>query len=252
MSHKKIVILMHGITGGVAEMEPLQRLLEQQGHTVINEPLAGHAAEGGTCTECSLRHTTQSEYLASARALLQHAHTLQAKEDRPLLLVGQSFGALLALGLAHQEATVSALFLIAPPFALKSRRADLMLSLCSYLPEWLLAQLPMIKKQERDYSRFMFPRVSLKFHQMGALARMFAIRRAVLKHSKELTIPIFVALDPNDHHLPPTLLHSVEKLFPRSSVETHSYPGGEHELFIGPRSQEVCNDVAVRINSHAS
>lgn len=102
------VLLVHGITGGPAEMKPLARKLAAGGFTVFCPQLAGHCSN-----LADLKRTRWPDWYAS----VENALTLLREQCQQVMVTGLSMGALLALKLAadHAEevqavATLSATF----------------------------------------------------------------------------------------------------------------------------------------------
>ena len=89
------VLLVHGITGGPAEMKPLIRTLASRGFTVSCPQLAGHCS-----SLADLKQTDWRDWYASVDDALTQ---LRATCDR-VFVSGLSMGALLALKLAARRA----------------------------------------------------------------------------------------------------------------------------------------------------
>ena len=88
------VLLLHGLTGMPSEMRPVARHLTSLGYTVETPLLPGH---GGTHRE--LLRTTWREWLDGARETLLRLR----RHGEPVVVVGLSMGALLAVLLAAEE-----------------------------------------------------------------------------------------------------------------------------------------------------
>ena len=108
MSSASGVLLVHGITGGPAEMKPLVRMLASDGFTVSCPQLAGHCS-----SLAELKRTGWRDWYASVDEALSR---LRQTCDR-VFVSGLSMGALLALKLAAKRpadvqgiATLSATF----------------------------------------------------------------------------------------------------------------------------------------------
>ena len=107
-SHADGVLLIHGITGGPAEMKPLQRKLAARGFTVSCPRLAGHCS-----SLAELKKTRWRDWYASVdEALTELRETCDT-----VFVSGLSMGALLALQIAAARpddvqgvATLSATF----------------------------------------------------------------------------------------------------------------------------------------------
>ncbi|HRC85878.1 MAG TPA: alpha/beta fold hydrolase [Thermoanaerobaculia bacterium] len=97
-------LLLHGFPGTPAEMRPLARILHQRGWTVSGPLLPGFGADEGRIGQ--LHYRQWAEAVAEARREIE-------AEDQPLLLVGYSIGATLAV-IEAQRSAPSALVLFAP------------------------------------------------------------------------------------------------------------------------------------------
>lgn len=102
------VLLVHGITGGPAEMRPLIRTLEKRGFTVSCPQLAGHCS-----SLADLKRTRWRDWYASVDDALTQLRTT----CEHVFVSGLSMGALLALKLAaHRPADVDGVATLSATF----------------------------------------------------------------------------------------------------------------------------------------
>lgn len=101
---RSAALLIHGFPGTPAELRPLGTVLRQAGWTVQAPLLPGFGPEIETLAE-----RQASEWVAAVQASLAHLH----QQHRPVLLVGYSMGAALALQVAAMH-RLDGLILLAP------------------------------------------------------------------------------------------------------------------------------------------
>lgn len=225
-------LLFHGMTSGPDEMRILAETLFRAGFDVLVPCLSGHSA-----TIAELKTVRAEQWMDDAqRALLE----LRGRNPSSIVLAGVSFGSMLALYLATRSSSeIKALALLSPPLVLRSWRRQVGLRLLSYLPDSLLDRLGVVRKVHRLDTDFVRPRRSFDSHSIGALARAVYIRRMAAQRSRALTIPVLAVQDPHDHHLLAGATERLTALVGNSKFEQRWFPGGEHELPIGPRAEEV-------------
>ena len=227
------ILLLHGLTGTPAEVAPLGALFSEMGNVVKMPWLPGHR-EGLEASKTIT--TTQFLDFVEAESL-----ALSSEVRGPITLIGQSFGGLLALHAAEQlAALVSKIVVFAPPFVLRSRWTEIVLTALSLLPDSFLTLNYEIPKKKRDLSQFVYPREAFGAHSLGACARMVKIRRLVVRHASSLRAPLLVLLDPHDHHVDLRTFQYIQDAFLNAPILYNTIDGGEHELVIGPKSVEVC------------
>lgn len=233
------VVLFHGLTGTPEEMRGLGDLLYAAGYSVQIPLLAGH---GATIEE--MRVTTAATFIESARQELTKIDLTGGN----VVLVGLSFGALLALLLAAENPDrVRGAVLLSPPLLIRPRIREWVLRMLSYAPEAILNRLPLAEKAKRSATLFKIPRVCFGVHSIGAAARVVSVRVAALcaaRRAAARCCPLLVAQDPADHHLDPRGIKDFEVLAGMCQIRASVrwYQGGEHELTLGSRSEEVLAD----------
>lgn len=226
------VLLFHGITGAQEEVLDLGISLAELGYHVVIPLLSGH---DGTIE--LLAKTPAEAWLADVRRALVEVRELG---PLPIVVGGLSFGGVLALAAAAQlGGGVRAAFVLSIPLRLRSSIDDLALRLLSYLPDSVLNTLPVVPKKPRATDAFVKPRSSLEMHSVGAMARVYYIRRRTLQQLWRLSCPLLVLQDCYDHHVPPNSIDILFRYAAHVQIKQRWYPGGQHELTLGKWYQEV-------------
>lgn len=229
-SRRGSAILFHGITGDPEEMEDLAHFLNDRGFEVFAPRLSGH----GESIE-QLRRTPTQAWLDDVEAALE-----RMPPDEPVLSVGLSFGALLALnaGIVSPK-NVKGIVAMSPPMKFENSFRETLLSWLYLLPDIILNRLGVVKKKKRRDNIFLRQRKAFDKHSIGATARLVQIRLAVLAKLPSIECPILVLQDPEDHHLSKESPEIISNRATSSEVTTQWFLGGQHELTIGPKQAEV-------------
>lgn len=225
-------LLFHGLTAAPSEMAELGATLHNTlGLDVTIPLLAGH----GTTLE-DLRHTHRSAWESQLTACAEQIRESAA----PVILIGMSFGSLLALRLlTTQPGAAVALVALAPLISLRKRGNQQLLHWCSMLPESSIDRLGVRRKKVRDMSLFSGTRQAYAAHSIGALARAWQLRRDVLARAGDVRCPVLLLQDPGDHHLSPRSAADLARALVRARCIIKDIPGAEHEMPIGPKRAEV-------------
>ncbi len=188
------VLLIHGLTGTPHEMRFLGERLAHSGLRVLGVKLAGHA---GTPEE--LGATSHDHWYQSVIAGFER---LRAHGD-PIVVVGQSAGAVLAARLAiDQGAEVAALALLAPAFFLR-RRIWWTLKLLNVAHPWLGRVF--LRGAEPDLHDAAARQVHPAVRLIPLTALLELVRLATLVRSRlaRLTQPVLIIHSRQDHLCPP-------------------------------------------------
>ena len=81
--------------------------------------------------------------------------------------------------------------------------------------------------------------MSYDFHAVGAVARLVKLRLAVLKKAKVIRCPVLIIQDPADHYLSPEGAEHLIELLEDVGSDLIWIPGGEHDLSVGPKYEQV-------------
>lgn len=220
-----LVLIFHGMTGTTSEIEDLATSLHEHGMIVVAPLLSGHGISFQ-----DFRRTTALTWLEDAEKVF----ALSKDHQGAIVLVGLSFGSLLALYLATKyPQKIDALVLLGPPLKLRDRLSEFGMNLLSYMPDFFLNTLGCWKKKKRKANCFAKPRIAFSMHSLAAAARLVWIRRKIMPGLKNVICPIFFAQDPDDHYLSTEGLDVLKGEVRDIEIESHWIPGGEHELTIG-------------------
>ena len=188
-------VLFHGLTGSPAELRDLSKVLNEEGFRVVVPQLFGHS---GDIDE--LKRVRASQWLSQAEMVVSSA--LNANPSGVLLLGGLSFGALLAACMAERFLSeTSGYLLLSPPWRLRSDLNESLLSILTFFPKWSLDFLGTKRKSIRDEGYLELPHMAYPEHPIGAVVRMLKIRKIAFEHVPRISQPVFIAHDPNDHHV---------------------------------------------------
>ena len=223
-------LLFHGMTGTPEELRTVGEMLAEEGYRVIIPCLPGHA----TSVE-QLKVTPLSDFLSLCAGLAPYL------AQRGSIVVGSSFGALLALWTALQAAhKPRAVVLISPPFRFRAWHREVVLPLLARLPEAALNNLGYSPKAVRTVP---IARPAYAIHSVAAAARLMRLRGMVVPRLAEITAPVLLAQDPFDHHLHPSGTDRIVPAFGGEHVDTLWLPGGQHELSCGPEAAALLRGV---------
>lgn len=206
-------------------MELLAEDLLSEGFSVECPRLIGH----GRRIE-DLKVVPLKFWLRDAESALE-----RRRSNLPVVAIGCSFGSLLSLHLCRWG--LQAAVAMSTPLKLRSLRHEKTLQALSYAPDLLLNRLGVVPKLQRKRSTFARERVSLQEHSIAAGARLIQLRRKLLPQFSQISCPVLGVFDPGDHHIDFEATLSLIKQIPRSSLKF--FPGGQHELTIGPHEAEV-------------
>lgn len=235
------VFLIHGLTANPAELKPLHDRLVRHGCFCYSTTLRGHDR-----SIFDVAKVRSNQWLEDVERQLEELHD---RSDKPIVLIGVSFGAILSLwlsGLFEQKfdkGRLCGLVLLSPPLRYRLGLRRFVLKVLSVLPEFLLDKMPLVAKRKRPEAVYRLPRTAFKHHSVGAAARLFKIRRKANKNWAKLEAPVLLMTDPKDHHLSRAVPKQVEKLYSGSSLKKLSFEGGQHALVVGARGEEVVDEI---------
>lgn len=198
-------LLIHGFTGTPYEMRGLGERLHALGHTVSGVRLAGHARP----VEELERSRWQDWYGDVNRACSE-----LVAEGTPVVAIGLSAGALLALHLAHERPQdVSGLVLMAPAIALRDWRARWAMPLIARIP-WIRDRFRLIPKAEgsdiRDEeARLIHP--GHRFIPLAAAMSLIDLQRQVRAECGAITHPTLLIHGALDRTCPPSNVALLER-----------------------------------------
>ncbi len=236
------VLLLHGMTANPSELRHLGDYLFENGFSVHCPCLSGHCQ--------SIEELSQiSSSVWIEDAVRGAENVIEECTNIPFFVIGLSFGSLLAsIAAARASVKPSGLVLMSAPMKFNSRKRSFFLPLLSRFPDWFLNLLWCEEKQERDKSSFKLPRHAYDHHSVGAAARLVQVRRIARVYLRTMELPLLAMQDPEDHHLNPKAVEEVVRVYRGNDVQFELFPGGEHELTLGPLYEDVEQRVLVFLN----
>jgi carboxylesterase len=180
-------LLLHGFTGGPAEMEGLANFLRDQGCTVAVPTLPGHATHSD-----DLRHVPYQKWIETSEkafADLQQVHST-------IFVIGQSMGGSLALHLAAHHQFSGVVTLAA------ALRLPLSLEIASYV---FAPFVPVRYKRNGSDVNDHNGKAQLKNYDrypMSAVRQLMRLLRKVRAELPSVTTPLFAIHSPSDHVVP--------------------------------------------------
>jgi carboxylesterase len=190
-------LLIHGFTGTPYEMRGLGDHLHARGHSVLGVRLAGHAR--------SLEELEGARWEDWYAAVVEGCDRLTV-DDGPLVAIGLSAGAVLALHLAHERGhDVGGLVLMATAVALSSWHSRWTVPLIARLP-WIRDRFRFIAKAagsdiEDAAARRIHP--SHRFVPLRGVASLLELQRRVRAECGAIRQPTLLIHGAHDHTCPP-------------------------------------------------
>lgn len=235
------VVLVHGLTGTPAEMRTIATVLHDQRHNVIVPRLSGHGE-----TIDALRRVRPEAWFTDVQDAVDVARSF----ERPIFLVGLSFGALLVIrAYLKQSDRIEGIVSASCPVKLRPAFREHMLTLLSYLPERVLDLLWVQQKTARREGYLALEHYAYRQHSVGAAARLVKIRRSVWSHLQDVRAPVLLLQDPLDHHLPLTASLKLQSAFVNAATDVFYFPDGQHEIFLGHAYEDVNERIVSFIDS---
>lgn len=226
------VLLFHGLTAKPSELEFLNKRLAANGFRVHCPCLEGHDK-----TISDLKTVSSKVWIEQASNELERVFD---QADGAVFVAGLSFGALLSLvASGRSNRAPKAIALMSTPMKLGSSKRRVLLSMLAMFPDFVLNLLWTVQKKQRDKSNFKLPRDAYDRHSVAAAARLVQVRKEALLALEKISSPLLAIQDPGDHHLDPHAIELFEDYYSGESLRKELVPGGEHELTLGPKNEEV-------------
>jgi len=229
-SHGQPCLLLHGFTAAPSEMRPLAEALSARGFPVTVLRLPGH----GTHVD-ELAAVRPSDWLESAEGAME-----RLAPAGPVLLAGQSMGALLALLIAaRRTTTVAAVAALAAPLWFADWRARTLLPVLRYSGLTRLVRFlpkaPSALSEEARRRHFTYDRFPVK-----GLLGLSSLMREAWRALPEVRVPLLVVHGRHDATAPPA---GARLLFDRAGSDTKELvwmDKSRHVLTHDIQSGEVC------------
>jgi len=226
------VLLVHGLTGNPSEVRPLAEHLRGLGYYCYAPCLTGHDQSLEV-----LKKVKSETWLADAEQGYQH---LKENFSPPHIVIGLSFGGLLSLNLAAAHSDqLKAVISLSAPIRFRKLHRSIALRCLAFMPDGILDLLPCVDKKKRSADAFTEKRTAFEEHSVAAGARLVQVRMRVLKNLHRIKIPLLSLYDPEDHHVGEGSDRILKAAYKGPSYSEGFFPGGQHELTLGKRKDEV-------------
>ena len=176
-------------------------------------------------------------WIEDAESAFEH---LRASSKGPYGIIGLSFGGLLSLNLAslHSEELFS-VAVMSVPIRFRKFHRSVGLRFLAYFPDWFLDLLPCVDKTKRAEDVFAEKRIAFEEHSVAAGARLVQVRVKMFANLRKLKAPLLALYDPEDHHVAENSDEILKESYQGSVYREAFFPGGQHELTLGKRKDEV-------------
>lgn len=183
-------ILIHGINGSPEDMDDLATALEAQGFEARNLLLPGH----GTSVRDFARHGWDEWKVAVER---EADEALSA--HRPVIVIGHSLGAALALAVASERPRLAGVVALCPPVRLSDTLARAV-SAARYITPYLPAWSEDIR--DRKGARLRYQRDVYRWTSTEALHTLMKALPKLRRQLPAITTPALVVAARHDHVVP--------------------------------------------------
>lgn len=230
------VLLLHGLTGTPEEVRPIAEALHAAGFHVRAPLLAGHGD-----AEALAEHGWPAWYATAAAQLRALA------ERGPVLVLGFSMGALLALRLAAVErAQVAGVVAISVMLELPAWQAALARGLAALRRDPRLGRFvghfPKLAVDVRIFARSR-KSPSLRVFPYAAIASLADLQRDVRPRLGHITAPLLLLHGRYDHTAPVVFSERVAQAVSSSSVRRVVLPRSFHVVGVDLDKPQVCAEV---------
>ncbi len=221
------VLLLHGFTGSLETVEPLNTLLTENGYRVATPILRGHGSEPD-----HLFKVTWRDWAADARTAL-----LKMESPDPVAVIGLSMGSLLACHLAAElPSKVSRIALLAPAFSFRSPLIPFAALLRTFTDTWPAQPEfvdPKLYATNSNYPEF-------PIESLESLLSYIPVVETLLPH---LRCPVGVFTSTRDKIIARSVPKKLSKKLKHVEQKSYTYHKGGHEMLQDLDRDQVCADV---------
>jgi len=222
-------LLLHGFTASPSEMRFMGDFLNQRGYSVCAPLLPGH----GTTPE-DLNSTGWADWYLAAGEI---AERLVEKGD-PVVVVGLSMGALLALEAGARIRGISGIVVINPPLILRDWKtywSRVIKVFRHYVPKNIDASYKEMEKQ----GRFAYDRIPLR-----AMVSMQSMGKDVMRRLEFINTPVLIVQSGKDNTVDPRACKILQRGLPPGKNELLQLPEAEHVATMGKERVWLATEVA--------
>ena len=230
-SPKGAALVFHGLSSSPGNVKDISEKLYKENYYVYAPQLSGH---NGDFEE--FKRIDHRVWLADAREAFKHVKS----KELPIVIIGQSFGALLSLYLAgNYPGMIQKCVALACPMKFKSFKREIFLSLLSFLPDQSLNFLGSFKKRYAKAGK----ELGYGKHSIAAVVRIVKIRDIVKPRLNLIECPTLVGQDLEDYHVHPSSLDILESKILHAKLTKKEFSDAGHRLFHGAKSKVVISEV---------
>jgi len=157
-----------------------------------------------------------------------------------ILVVGQSFGAMLALFIAEKyPQSIHGVIVISPSLILRNNLFDMAISALRFIPDFIIKNVPNIQKKwvSKKHS-------GSESHYSPNLLKLLSIfRKKIASKLDRLKMPIYILQSIDDYHLSPISALKIKELAKNSKVKLALRElGNNHQLAHIPSINSLMNE----------
>ncbi len=245
---KGSVLCFHGMSADPRELLGLAKHLQASGFNSLIPCLRGHESVDVIESIENLGKVKARDWLNDTETIYQELQKL----PKPHFILGLSFGSLLALWISAKHADkIKGTIVLSLPFKFKNKLKERLITLLSFLPDFILDRLGTVKKPNLASDRLLLPRNTFSKHSLGAAARFIQVRKRVFTELSKINSPILLLQDPRDHLMDTQGLGLLTDSVSSTIIDIEIVEGGEHELTQGHLYERVFEIVTTWITNAA-
>jgi len=244
---QKGCLLVHGLTGTPANLDPVADALRATGYIVKAPLLAGHGNNLET-----LNRSTWPHWYGS----VLHAHEVLVRETQKVFYVGLSMGALLGLKLAAEVGnSLQALALLAIPFQLRPLFRHFVIPSIRYSPLRFV-----IRSVAKNFEKSILDPEGRELYRQNSIHRMPGkavfqcedLRKEVSKNLSKIKQPLLFIHGHRDHLADPRGLLEIQRKVGTKKMDVVMMENSAHVLSLDYDREEVAKRVVSFFESFAS
>jgi carboxylesterase len=220
-------LLIHGFTGTPFEIEPLARLLHEQGYEIVTPTLAGHGGD-----RQQMMHVTWRDWIVSVEVELRELF----KREGTVHLVGFSMGGLIAAYLAakHPGRITSLTMLSAPIYTVNSKQ------LFKTIAEAIQKSMRTGARQE-DVTRYL---MKVRATPLRSLAHFRRLVQTVKGQLGDVDVPLLVIQGEQDDLVEARSAAYIYESVKTTEKQLHLFAKSRHMICHDCEAEEVIRLVA--------
>ncbi|NLB18113.1 MAG: alpha/beta fold hydrolase [Syntrophomonadaceae bacterium] len=222
-------LLLHGFTASPSEMRFVGEFLNQRGYSVYAPLLPGH----GTTPE----HLSATGWTDWYLAVGEIAERLVEKGD-PVVVIGLSMGALLALEVGARIRGISGIVTINPPLILRDWKtywSRVFKVFRHYVPK----NIDMSYRKMEEQGRFAYDKIPLR-----ALISMQSMGKDVMRRLEYISVPVLIVQSGRDETVDPRSCKILQRSLPAGKNELLQLPEAGHVATMGKDRVWLATEVA--------